>query len=211
MIGMSLKLHPEFKAVDGFALKQKAAEVKPAEGFSFWDLLDVVNPLQHIPVVGTVYRAVTGDKISNFSRIAGGAVFGGLAGAAVGLVNTVAVQEAGKDIGELAMSKLGFGAASEPEKTKKQTPIIEVHPLAENVEQPAALPESEDIGKIAPLNDFTQNVAENKVPDAMMQAMAKYEAMQGLLSHQEEKEVASSDDESKAKEFRRSLRHYGAL
>ena len=32
-------------------------------GNSFWDnVLDVVNPLQHLPVVGTIYRAATGDS-----------------------------------------------------------------------------------------------------------------------------------------------------
>ena len=31
------------------------------DGFSFGDILDLINPLQHIPIVGTIYRAVTGD------------------------------------------------------------------------------------------------------------------------------------------------------
>ena len=30
------------------------------EGF-FHHLLDVINPLQHLPLVGTLYRAITGD------------------------------------------------------------------------------------------------------------------------------------------------------
>ena len=34
------------------------------EGVSFDSLLDVVNPLQQLPVVSTIYRAVTGDTIS---------------------------------------------------------------------------------------------------------------------------------------------------
>ena len=29
--------------------------------FSFHNLLDIVNPLQHLPVIGTLYRAITGD------------------------------------------------------------------------------------------------------------------------------------------------------
>ena len=31
---------------------------------SFSDVLDIVNPLQHMPVVSTVYRMITGDHIS---------------------------------------------------------------------------------------------------------------------------------------------------
>jgi len=47
------------------------------DGFDFFDFLDVINPLQHIPVVSNVYRAITGDEISHGARMAGGAVFGG--------------------------------------------------------------------------------------------------------------------------------------
>src|SRR3546814_15608721 len=30
-------------------------------GFSFGDFLDIINPIQHIPIVPTIYRAITGD------------------------------------------------------------------------------------------------------------------------------------------------------
>ena len=32
------------------------------DGFDFWDVLDVINPLQHIPFVNTLYREMTGDE-----------------------------------------------------------------------------------------------------------------------------------------------------
>ena len=44
-----------------------------ADGLTFGDVLDVINPLQHIPVVSTIYRAITGDEISPGARVAGGA------------------------------------------------------------------------------------------------------------------------------------------
>ncbi len=52
------------------------------EPFGFGDLVDIVNPLQHIPIVSNLYRAVTGDHIRPSSDIIGGAIYGGLAGAA---------------------------------------------------------------------------------------------------------------------------------
>lgn len=55
------------------------------DGFDFGDLLDLVNPLQHIPVVGKVYRELTGDTIAPGIRVAGGALFGGPLGAAFSL------------------------------------------------------------------------------------------------------------------------------
>ena len=39
--------------------------------FSFHDLLNIVNPLQHLPVISTIYRAITGDTIKPFDKIAG--------------------------------------------------------------------------------------------------------------------------------------------
>lgn len=68
------------------------------EEFGFADLLDMVNPLQQIPVVGSIYRHITGDEIKPISRIIGGAVYGGALGAASGLVSVIAEQETGDDI-----------------------------------------------------------------------------------------------------------------
>ncbi len=55
------------------------------------NIVDVINPLQHIPFVSQVYRAATGDTISTGAQILGGGLFGGVAGAAVSAV-TAAVE-----------------------------------------------------------------------------------------------------------------------
>ena len=68
------------------------------EPFGFGDLVDMVNPLHHIPLVGHIYREVTGDQIRPIAQIIGGAVFGGFAGAAGSLVNVIIEEETGKDI-----------------------------------------------------------------------------------------------------------------
>ncbi|MFP4314493.1 MAG: hypothetical protein ACLFR0_09250 [Alphaproteobacteria bacterium] len=69
-----------------------------SEEFGFGDLLDMVNPLHHIPIVGTIYREVTGDEIKPIGKIIGGGIFGGGVGAASGLVNTIVEHETGKDL-----------------------------------------------------------------------------------------------------------------
>ena len=43
-------------------------------GISFSDVLDIVNPLQHIPVISTVYRMIKGGQIS-MTRMAGSALY----------------------------------------------------------------------------------------------------------------------------------------
>ncbi|MEW5727073.1 MAG: hypothetical protein AB1918_04530 [Pseudomonadota bacterium] len=88
----------------GWEVPQANAKAKDIGMFaeeepSFWDVLDVINPLQHIPVVNTLYRELTGDEIGVGARLAGGALFGGPIGFAVAAVNAAIEQESGKDIG----------------------------------------------------------------------------------------------------------------
>jgi hypothetical protein len=53
------------------------------DGLTFGDILDAINPLHHIPLVGSLYRKITGDEIDPAMRVAGGALFGGPIGALV--------------------------------------------------------------------------------------------------------------------------------
>lgn len=59
------------------------------DGFTFGDIIDIINPLQHIPIVNSIYRKVTGDVIAPAMEIAGGALFGGPIGAALSVVTNV--------------------------------------------------------------------------------------------------------------------------
>ena len=70
------------------------------DGFSFSDLIDIVNPLQHIPVVSTFYRETTGDKISAAPRMLGSTLFFGPLGFVSALANVVVEENTGMDIGE---------------------------------------------------------------------------------------------------------------
>lgn len=74
------------------------------EDFGFWDFIDIINPLQHIPVVSTIYRELTGDEISAPARIMGGALYGGPLGFAASIGNAVVEEVTGKDAGEIAMA-----------------------------------------------------------------------------------------------------------
>ncbi len=67
------------------------------EGFSFWDLLDVINPLQHIPVVNTIYREMTGDEIKPASKMIGSAIIAGPIGLGVAMVDGIIEESTGKD------------------------------------------------------------------------------------------------------------------
>jgi hypothetical protein len=76
------------------------------DGFSFGALLDAINPLQHIPVVSTIYRAATGDAIGPAPRIMGGALFGGVIGLITSAADAVVEGVTGKDTGSHVMAML---------------------------------------------------------------------------------------------------------
>ena len=97
-----------------------------ADGLTFGDVLDIINPLQHIPVVSTLYRELSGDEISPGARMAGGALFGGPIGFALASVNNIVEMTTGSDIGESVVAAFtGDGEESEtaalPAKTGAAT------------------------------------------------------------------------------------------
>ncbi|MSO85500.1 MAG: hypothetical protein EXR02_09620 [Rhodospirillales bacterium] len=72
--------------------------------FSLADLLDVINPLQHIPIVSSLYRDLTGDRIGHGARLAGGVLFMGPLGGLSALANIVMLEASGKDVGDHAIA-----------------------------------------------------------------------------------------------------------
>jgi hypothetical protein len=77
-----------------------------ADDFNFDALIDLINPLQHIPVVGTLYREFTGDKMGVPAALAGGALYGGVFGFFSALGNEFLKAVTGQDIGETILSTL---------------------------------------------------------------------------------------------------------
>lgn len=106
------------------------------EGFSFSDFLDIINPLQHIPVVSTVYRALTGDQINPGARLAGGGLYGGPIGLALSVVSGMIEETTGRDPGEHALVALGVdmgpkhGQAPEVMVAEQDSPAIDPSTMA---------------------------------------------------------------------------------
>jgi hypothetical protein len=96
------------------------------DGFGFADFIDIINPLQHIPIVATIYRNLSGDQIGAAPRVIGGALWGRIGGFVTGLANAVVEWWSGKDIGDHIYAAI-FGAANKdsndaPVAQKKTTP-----------------------------------------------------------------------------------------
>lgn len=86
---------------------------KPAEDaeFTFDDLIDIINPLQHLPIVSTIYRAITGDEITPHARALGGGLYGGPLGVLSAGAMMAAEEAFGTD-GETLLADM-FGAEDE--------------------------------------------------------------------------------------------------
>lgn len=84
------------------------------EAFGFGDFVDMINPLQHIPLVNTIYRSLTGDTIKPISRMVGGVAYGGPMGAVVPLIDTAARQGLRDMRSGEASAMLSFADLSQP-------------------------------------------------------------------------------------------------
>jgi hypothetical protein len=102
---------------------RSAAETGSMTDFSFGDFLDLINPLQHIPVVSSVYRTLTDEHINPVSRIVGdtlyGAALGGvsaLAGAVGAIGDAVLEAQTGNDsTGNVVAALMGTDTPSSSE------------------------------------------------------------------------------------------------
>jgi len=68
------------------------------ESFKFRDMIDIVNPLHHIPLIGGLYREITNDQIHPASQIIGGSIYGGPVGAVTGTANAITQINTGRDL-----------------------------------------------------------------------------------------------------------------
>lgn len=80
-----------------------------SEGLSFFDFLDLINPLQHIPIVSSIYRELTGDTIRPEMQMAGAGLLGGPLGLLAAGAHAVFEAENGRGVGEEMLAQIGFG------------------------------------------------------------------------------------------------------
>lgn len=121
---------------------------------SFWDVLDVINPLQHVPVVNTFYREMTGDKIGVGARLVGGTLFGGPIGLVASAVNCMIEEQTGRDVGGHALAL--FRDDKAPPATQMAQAAAETIPQPQPPAEPA--PQAIDM-PAAPVSQVPRTVA----------------------------------------------------
>jgi len=114
---------------------EKPSPVWETGSFSFRDIIDAINPLQHIPVISTIYRKLTGDQMGYASRIVGDTLFGGVFGSFVSglvsaLTNVFVDSVTGKDIAEHLVASVQPAATAAPVYTKPTVVAHQQQPVA---------------------------------------------------------------------------------
>jgi hypothetical protein len=139
-----------------YSLGQVSEALFGRDGPGFKDVLTAINPLQHLPVIGTIYRYLTGDTISPGSRMAGGLLYGGPIGLIGAAVNAALEGSTGKDIGDhvLAMvvddpRKPPPAPAASPVQVASAAPTPESSPAP--VEPQAAVGPAVTANPVAPV------------------------------------------------------------
>jgi hypothetical protein len=127
------------------------------DGFTFGDLVDVINPLQHIPIVSWAYRAITGDKIAPAAKVFGGALFGGPVGLAISTVDAAILHNTGRDAGGTVVAMLTGkdGRPPAPSVAPDGTAVAQHAPLP----APDATPALTDAQMAQLLNGFGKPAA----------------------------------------------------
>jgi hypothetical protein len=110
-----------------------AAPKSDGGGF-FHHLLDVINPLQHLPVIGTIYRAITGEHIGAVEKVMGDALYGGLWGAASSVADLAFEGVTGKSLEDTVLG--WFSHSSKLASVKVAAPNISATPSLPSADLP---------------------------------------------------------------------------
>jgi hypothetical protein len=111
------------------------------EPYAFHDVVDIVNPLHHLPVIGMLYRGITGDEIKPASQIIGGGIYGGPVGAVTGTVNAIAQIQTGKDVAGNILTMAGLSDDKNDPVIYKDSPESRLNAISKALEND--LPQAE--------------------------------------------------------------------
>jgi hypothetical protein len=153
------------------------------DGFGFDDFVDIINPLQHLPFVSTLYREFTGDTIAPAARTAGSALYGGPAGLVAGVANVMFEAESGSDIGATMVAELTGGGSTPVNAAPVEAVLLAEAPQTVS---PSPVPAPND-GAITPAanqRSFAVPGVETANADAAMtpEAMAAYARASALTA-----------------------------
>jgi hypothetical protein len=147
-----------------------AAPAAPS-GKSFWDnVLDVINPLEHLPVVGAIYRNITGDKPGDLEKIAGDTLYGGPIGLASSVADVAFEKITGKDFEDTVLGL--FQGGDKTTATAATSGAKPLNALPARTTLATALPATLAPISLAPASSAATSIAKPATPADAKQADA---------------------------------------
>jgi hypothetical protein len=128
------------------------------DGLSFRDVVDAINPLNHIPIVSDVMKAQTGHHVSTASRLVGGTLLGGPIGFVASLASIIFEEGAGASPAEAA-----YAAITGEETTQVASNASTTAPSDAAEEQVASLDDNPAAAPTQPVQVATLDVP--RLPD----------------------------------------------
>jgi hypothetical protein len=162
---------------------------------AFATLVDAINPLQHIPIIGEIYRSMTGDKISTGAQLANrvgvGAAVAGPIGAAAGAGVFLVEKGLGavlKGIGSIFGLGKGGANAKVPEEVaitggRQQSQQMAAQE-AQAARQPARAARAQAAMPAMSSDQFAAMMASFNQPAATQQAPANRKAVETIQAPQ---------------------------
>lgn len=107
------------------------------DGLPTWrDALDIINPLEHIPFISTLFDQWTGHTPSPAAKLAGGAMLGGL-GFAGAVIDAIFQQQTGSGAAESMVAGLfGDDATATTQLASNDTSATDANPQVASLDTP---------------------------------------------------------------------------
>jgi hypothetical protein len=165
---------------DTSAKPVEGAAKQEHEGF-FHHLLDVINPLQHLPIIGTIYRAITGDKMGPIEKIAGDTLYGGMWGAITSIADVAFEGITGKSFEDTALALFKGDGRSRVASTKVAASPINISASLPSSDLPSSAMVAANIPDGADVAALTSSMSAKGVDNnTAIRALYAYRRSMGL-------------------------------
>ena len=135
----------------------------PSPTPKFSDFVAILNPLQNLPIVGTIYRKLTGDEPHPAARVLGGLLWGGPLGLVGAALTYVAEQVSGKSATDLVKS-IFDGSETAPPAVADGAPKADTPAADAQAAAPAIAALAAPAAGVAAAADAASALAPGQVP-----------------------------------------------
>lgn len=140
-----------------------ATEFFGADGLSWHDVVDAINPLEHIPIISELFDSATDHTPSTAAKLAGGALLGGPLGFIASLASVIFETQTGHGIGGAVLAALSGDQTPAPTTEFAEN---DAAPVNASLAAPVDAVSVSDQSASLAIPAISQQIAANNVPTA---------------------------------------------